>query len=59
MYKFKAFIRNLIRLEDGASAIEYALLVGIIAVGILASLQGVRDGIITLFGRVVTALTGA
>lgn len=42
--------------EEGATAIEYGLIAGVIAVGILASLTPVRDAIIALFGRVSAAL---
>lgn len=53
----KQWLVNLYQDEEGASAIEYALIVAIIAIGILAGLQGVRDQLIALFARVVTVLT--
>ncbi|MFA7098389.1 MAG: Flp family type IVb pilin [Gammaproteobacteria bacterium] len=55
----KAAILNFLRDEEGASAIEYALIAGIISVGILLSLEGVRDAINTLFGKIKDALTDA
>lgn len=45
--------------EEGATAIEYGLIAGVIAVGILVSLQGVREAIIGLFNTIVTSLTNA
>ncbi|MFS4550913.1 Flp family type IVb pilin [Comamonas resistens] len=45
--------------EEGATAIEYGLIAGVIAVGILASLGGVRDALIRLFNAVVGALPAA
>ena len=45
--------------EEGATAIEYGLIAGVIAVGILVSLQGVREAIITLFRDISTKLGSA
>lgn len=42
--------------EEGATAIEYGLIAGVIAVGILASLGGVRDALIRLFDAVVAEM---
>ncbi|HWV62090.1 MAG TPA: Flp family type IVb pilin [Oxalicibacterium sp.] len=53
----KKQILDFLKDEEGATAIEYALIAGLIAIGILSSLGGVRDAIIGLFGRIVTALT--
>jgi pilus assembly protein Flp/PilA len=36
-------IKNFLKEEDGVSAIEYALIAVVVAVGILLSVQGVRD----------------
>lgn len=55
----KAAILNFLRDEEGASAIEYALIAGIISVGILLSLEGVRDGIKTLFTNIGKELKSA
>jgi len=55
----KAAILNFLRDEEGASAIEYALIAGIIAVGILGALEPVRDAIGKLFGKIGKALTAA
>ncbi|MFZ1181251.1 MAG: Flp family type IVb pilin [Herbaspirillum sp.] len=45
--------------EEGSTAIEYGLIAGLIAVGIVAALKSVGSGLQALFARVVTALTGA
>lgn len=52
----KTAIMNFIRDEEGASAIEYALIAGIIAVAIVASLQGVRDALKGIFTQICTGL---
>lgn len=49
-------IVQFLRDEEGATAIEYGLIAGVIAVGILISLQGVREAIITLFDDIKTKL---
>lgn len=54
----KAAILNFLRDEEGASAIEYALIAGIISVGILASLEPVRDALKGLFAEIVEKLGG-
>lgn len=45
-----------LRDEEGATAIEYGLIAGVIAVGILVSLQGVREAIIKLFESIKDVL---
>ena len=42
----------------GMSKLKFlSLVAAIIAIGVLLTLQGVRDGLITLFGKVKAALT--
>ncbi len=43
--------------ESGATAIEYALIAGIIGLGIIVSLGALRDGLNNHFNNVVTALS--
>jgi len=43
--------------ESGATAIEYALLAGIIAIGIIVSVGGIRDGLNTIFNNTKTELS--
>lgn len=42
--------------EEGATAIEYGLIAGLIAVGLIVSLEGVRNAIGNLFTRITTVL---
>jgi pilus assembly protein Flp/PilA len=51
--------RDRIREEKGATAVEYGLMVGLIAVVIIATVTLLGGQLNTLFQRVVTALTPA
>jgi pilus assembly protein Flp/PilA len=53
--KVSAFLRS----EEGATAIEYGLIVGLIAVVIAAILTTTGTDLTTLFTSVNTKLTGA
>ena len=55
--KVQGFIKD----EEGASAVEYGLIVGLIAVMIIAALTliGGETGLQGLFDKVATAVTGA
>jgi len=55
----KNWIINLLNDEEGATAIEYALIAAILSIGILTSLGTVRDNLVAVLGRISTALTGA
>ena len=50
-------ISRFLKEDDGVTMIEYGLIAAIIAIGVLLTLQGVRDVLVTLFGRVRDALT--
>lgn len=50
-------ISRFLKEDDGVTMIEYGLIAAVIAIGVLLTLQGVRDGLITLFGKVKDALT--
>lgn len=54
---FKHF-REFFKDEAGASAVEYGLIVGLIAVALIVVLLSVSDGLTGLFEEVVTAVTG-
>jgi Flp pilus assembly pilin Flp len=45
-------IKKLVKEEDGVSSIEYALIAVVVAVGILLSVQGVRDWVMGNFNAV-------
>ena len=51
--------RDRMRDEKGATAVEYGLMVGLIAVVIIATVTLLGGQLNTLFQRVVTALGGA
>ena len=54
MKLFARFLKD----ESGATAIEYALLAGLIGVGIVAAAGTLEDAISGLFTRLGTALNG-
>lgn len=47
---------NLFKEEDGATAVEYGIMVALIAVGIIAAVTILRDKLIALFGKASTEL---
>jgi pilus assembly protein Flp/PilA len=55
MQKVMAFIRD----EEGASAIEYALLVGLIALAIVVGAGALGSGINSAFNKANTKLSAA
>jgi pilus assembly protein Flp/PilA len=55
MKKLMAFFKE----DEGAGMVEYGLLVALIAIGLIATLGSVRQGLITLFTKIVNALTTA
>lgn len=54
MSKLQQFLRE----EDGAAAIEYGLLAGLIAVAIITTVTTIGTNLNTVFGYVKTALGG-
>ncbi len=53
MKQFKMFMQD----EEGASAVEYGLLVALIAAAIILTVQGLGTTLDGVFGGVNTALT--
>lgn len=51
-------IRKFIKREDGASAIEYALIAGLIAVGIISAATLLGEEITTVFETITDELSG-
>lgn len=45
--------------EEGASAVEYGLIVGLIAVAIIFTVTALGGGLNSLFGTAETAVSGA
>ena len=56
MTKFFSRVREVFAGDRGASALEYALLVGLIAVVIIAAVTLLGSQLQTMFGSVTTAL---
>ena len=52
-------VRDFIRNDSGATAIEYGLIAGMIAVGILIALTAFGGAIQGMFGRIQTKAGGA
>ena len=52
-------IKNFFKDESGASAVEYGLLVAVIAVGLIAAMGGLRNSIQTSFTNTSAALNKA
>lgn len=55
LQKFVKFMRD----EEGASAVEYGLIVGLIAIAIVVILSSVGTNLGALFTRVSNCLSGA
>ena len=51
------FFKNLVRDEQGATAIEYGLIAALIAVAAIAAMTSLGENLNTTFGEVNTALT--
>nr|WP_275949370.1 Flp family type IVb pilin [Nevskia ramosa] len=45
--------------DEGASAVEYGLIVGLIAILLVVSLTSVKTGLVNLFNSAGTTLTNA
>jgi pilus assembly protein Flp/PilA len=54
----KNTIQQFLREEDGVAAIEYGLLAGLIAVGIIAAATTLGADISSLFNKIATKLNG-
>lgn len=52
-------IKRLIREEEGATAIEYGLIAGLVAVAIITALSLLGDSLNNLFSDVATQVDGA
>ena len=54
-----SYIKTLTNNRDGATAIEYGLIAGLIAVVIITAVALVGTDLVALFGRVSTGVAGA
>jgi pilus assembly protein Flp/PilA len=52
----KSFLTHFAQSESGATAIEYALLAGLMGAGVLASLTQIRGILSTTFGNIAAML---
>ena len=52
-------LRNLLKSEDGATAIEYGLIAALVAVAIIAILSTMSDSLVSTFNKVSTELNAA
>ena len=52
-------IRQFVKEEEGLAAAEYAMLLALIAVFLIAAITAFRDAIAGAFGTATAALTGA
>ena len=55
----QSFALDRIKRDDGATAVEYGLMVALIAVVIITAVTTIGTQLARLFGIVATALTGA
>ena len=53
------FVKNLLRDEAGATAIEYGLIAALIAVAAITAMQGLGEQLSTTFNDVSTAMANA
>lgn len=51
------FFKNMIRNEDGATAIEYGLIAALIAVAAITAMQALGNELSTTFNKVSTELS--
>lgn len=51
-----SFVKNFVRDEEGATMIEYGLMVALIAVALIAAVQGLSGGIGATFGDAAAEL---
>lgn len=58
MWNIKASIINLIKREEGASALEYALLAAMVAVVLSLFVTPVGNAVKSIFNTILTALGG-
>ncbi len=59
MAKFTAAARQFIQGEEGATMVEYALMVALIAVVCIGAVTSMSTSLQGTFGRITTALTNA
>jgi pilus assembly protein Flp/PilA len=58
VYQVFKLLKRLVSGEEGQGLVEYALIIALIAVILIASLQGVRTAIVNVFTSIVAGLGG-
>lgn len=58
MTSFKNFIKNLLADEEGATAIEYALIAAMVAVVLVSFVTPIGDAVKGIFEKIQTSLEG-
>lgn len=58
MYNIWYDIKKIMKDKKGQGLVEYALIIGLIAVVLIVALQNVEGGISGVFQKIVTALNG-
>ena len=51
-------LKKLVSGEEGQGLVEYALIIGLIAIVLIVALNGMAGGIAGVFARIVTGLGG-
>jgi pilus assembly protein Flp/PilA len=54
-----AFVSKLFRDESGQGLVEYALIIALVSVGLIAALTLLRNSIATIFGKIGNTLNSA
>jgi pilus assembly protein Flp/PilA len=59
VYQVFKLLKRLVSGEEGQGLVEYALIIGLIAIVLFGALSLMEGGIAGVFARIVTALGGA
>jgi len=53
----KAFLNQLAKDESGQGLVEYALIIALVSIGLIAALRFLRQGISSVFSNISTTLS--
>lgn len=59
MNNIKNWVQSFLADEEGASAIEYALIAAMVAIALITFVTPIRNAITAIFSSISNALTGA
>lgn len=51
-------LRRLVSEEEGQGMVEYALIIGLVAIVLIVAITGMQGGIAAVFDKIKTTLTG-